>query len=303
MRHVYECPIRRADLHPGGIVDNVAYLDFLQEARLDLLRRFDAGLVPSPGEGLVVVRTDIEYLEPLSLATQPLTVETWVTEVRAASFTLGYALVTHPEGGDGPRVHARATTVLTPFVFSEGRPRRLTPVERERLDEGIEESPIPAARQRWDATFGEGDHHTSLLVRFSDIDLLGHVNNVRYLDFVHESVVDVLVGGLREAAVDGHVQTVVARTEIDYVGQLNLRPEPYDVWTRVARVGETSVTFESEIRDGDRPMARARVVQVFLDEERRSAALRSEHRAVFERLASAQHADGVGTVTDQPEPA
>ena len=41
MRHVYECPVRRADLHPGGTVSNVAYVDYLQEARLDLLRHHD----------------------------------------------------------------------------------------------------------------------------------------------------------------------------------------------------------------------------------------------------------------------
>jgi acyl-CoA thioesterase FadM len=82
---------------------------------------------------------------------------------------------------------------------------------------------------------------------------------------------------------------VVVRSEIDYVGQMNLRAEPYDVWCRVAEVGSTSLTFESEIRDGDRPMARSRVVEVNIGEEGRPAPMRPEHREIFEqRMREAQ---------------
>src|SRR5262245_60306529 len=48
VRHVYECQMRRADLHPGGTVDNVVYVDYLQEARLDLLRHHDTSPTPQP---------------------------------------------------------------------------------------------------------------------------------------------------------------------------------------------------------------------------------------------------------------
>jgi acyl-CoA thioester hydrolase len=282
VRHLYECPIRRADLHPGGAVDNVAYLDYLQEARLELLRHHGTSVSARAGEGLVVVRTVIEYHVPLTLANRPLHVATWVTEVRAASFTLGYELTTGPEGSDAPVVHARATTVLTPYDFTDNRPRRLTADERARLLVGVEPSPLterdrppkpaPWARDAW---------REPVRVRFSDIDLLGHVNNVRYLDYIHEAAVDLMLDCFREAGVDGQVDTVIARTEIDYVGQLNLRPEPYDLWARVAAVGTTSVTFEVEIRDGDRVMARSRAVEVSVDEDARPRPFVAAHREVF----------------------
>ena len=51
MRQVYQCHVRRSDLHPGGTVSSVAYVDYLQEARLDLLRRHDAAVSARPGEG------------------------------------------------------------------------------------------------------------------------------------------------------------------------------------------------------------------------------------------------------------
>ena len=38
VRHRYVCPLRWADLDLLGHVNNVRYVDYLQEARLDLLR-------------------------------------------------------------------------------------------------------------------------------------------------------------------------------------------------------------------------------------------------------------------------
>ena len=294
MRHVYECPVRRADLHPGGTVNNVAYVDYLQEARIDVLRHHDTAVSARPGEGLVVVGTVIEYLVPLTLAGRPLFVASWVTEVRRASFTLAYELFTEPAGTDSPVVHARATTTLTPYDFGAERPRRLTDDERERLLRGPEPSPFADQGRAPDRTpWADAAWREDVHVRFSDIDLLGHVNNVRYLDYVQEATTNLLVDCLREAAVDGHVEFVVARTEIDYRGQMNLRSEPYDVWARVTEVGRTSVSFEAEIRDGDRVMARCRSVEVSLDGDERPRPLIPEHRAAFERRRVA----GLGLVT------
>jgi acyl-CoA thioester hydrolase len=283
VRHVYECQMRRADLHPGGTVDNVVYVDYLQEARLDLLRHHDTSPTPQPGEGLVVVRTVVEYLEALRLADAPLRVEVWVTEVRAASFTLGYELTTRRDPDRSPVVHARATTVLAPYVFADARPRRLTAEERARLSEAVAESPVDDQRGVRRPPWGAGAHRRPMHVRFSDVDLLGHVNNVRYLDYVHEGSVDLMIGVFREAQVDATVDMVVARSEIDYLGQMNLRAEPYDVWSRVAGIGTTSLTLESEIRDGDRLMARSRVVEVNVDGAGGPAPPLPKHREIFEQ--------------------
>ena len=277
MRHVYECQLRRADLHGDGTVGNVVYVDYLQEARLDLLRHHDTSPTPNPGEGLVVVRTVVEYLRPVRLDDAPLRVETWACDVRAASFTLGYELRT--ESG----VHARATTVLTPLVFASGRPRRLTAEERARLETTYDELPWADARGERPAAWSEAAYRRPIQVRFSDVDLLGHVNNVRYFDYVHEAQVEVMTGVFQEARISGTVDSVVVRSEMDHVGQMNLRPEAYDVWSRVAAVGRTSVTFESEIRDGEQVMARSRVVEVNVDEAGHPLPHHPRHLELFEQ--------------------
>ena len=277
MRHVYECQIRRADLHGDGTVGNVTYVDYLQEARLDLLRYHETSPTPNPGEGLVVVRTVVDYERPIRLADAPLLIETWVCEVRAASFTVAYELRT--EAG----VHARATTVLTPFVFETGRPRRLTADERARLETTSDEPPFPDAHRERPAAWSEDAYRRPIQVRFSDVDLLGHVNNVRYFDYVHEAQVEVMTGVFQEARISGTVDMVVARSEMDHLGQMNVRREAYDVWSRVAAVGRTSVTFESEIRDGGRVMARSRVVEVNVDEDGHPVPHHPRHLELFEQ--------------------
>jgi acyl-CoA thioester hydrolase len=270
VRHVYECQMRRADQH-GDAISNVAFVDYLQEARLDLLRHHDTSPTPNPGEGLVVVNTVVDYLAPLRMAQAPLFVAVWATEVRAASFTLGYELFTGP--AVDPVVHGRATTLLAPYVFDAGRPRRMTPDERGRLTESLGPSPVsdrvaPRGGPDWTGEVLERPVH----VRFSDVDLLGHVNNLRYLDYAQMAQVDLLVSVFADARINGTVRTVIARSEIDYVGQMNLRPEPYAVRSRVVGVGDRSASFEQEIRDGDRVMARSRIVEVNVDVDDRPTA-------------------------------
>ena len=218
MRHVYECQMRRADLH-GDSISNVAFVDYLQEARLDLLRHHDTSPTPNPGEGLVVVNTVVDYLAPLRMAQAPLFVAVWATEVRAASFALGYELFTGP--AVDPVVHGRATTLLAPYVFDAGRPRRMTPDERGRLIESLGPSPVsdrvaPRGGPDWTGEVLERPVH----VRFSDVDLLGHVNNLRYLDYAQMAQVDLLVSVFADARINGSAGSGAVVATVTGAGEL-----------------------------------------------------------------------------------
>ncbi len=137
-RHIYYCPLRWADMDTLGHVNNVVYVDYLQEARVDMLRVH----APVQGgeelaEGVVVVRHEVEFAHPLVFRPEPVRIETWVTEVRAATFTMAYEIL--DESPDGQRrVYARARSVLTPFVFAQERPRRISAEEREVLHRFLE---------------------------------------------------------------------------------------------------------------------------------------------------------------------
>ncbi len=270
MRHVYECPLRWADLDLQGHVNNVVYVDYLQEARVDMLRTH----APEPrtedlAEGVVVVRHEVTYRSPLQDISGSVKIESWVTEIRAASFTMAYEIFhdaphsTLP-GEPGRTVYLRASTVLTPYVFATERPRRISAEEREALTRFLEPAervrpapPTPAART--------DSSHYDLRVRFSDVDVYGHVNNVKYFEYFQEARIRLQARLLRGVEGVTHPTMVVAQTDVDYRVPIMFRPEPYDVWSRIVRVGERSMTVESEICDGDVVLSRARVTMVFVD--------------------------------------
>ena len=133
-RHVYECPVRWADIDSLGHVNNVAYVDYMQVARVDMLAIHpgETGRY-ALAEGVVVVRHEVEFIRPLGFRFAPIRVETWVEEVRAASFSLRYRIGDRDQHSDDT-VYCRAATVLAPYVFAEQRPRRLSPEERATLE-------------------------------------------------------------------------------------------------------------------------------------------------------------------------
>lgn len=289
MRHRYECPTRWADLDLLGHVNNVAYVDFLQQARVDFVRRllpdragsYDGG-ISTPGEGLVVVRHEVTYLASLGERSDPVSVECWVTRVRAATFTLGYE-VFHDDSTleGGRRVYVRARSVLAPYVFASQRPRRISPGEREALARFLEEDGVPGAAPI-PAVDRDGAGHWPLSVRFSDLDVYGHVNNVRNLEYFQEARIR-LMRELIGAADLRLPSIVVAQADVDYRRPLLMLPEPYDTWTEIERVGSRSISLVSEIAD-DRGevLSCSRVTLVFVDRTtRRSSELTPELRAAL----------------------
>lgn len=263
-------------------VNNVRYADYLQEARIDLFRALQLRVTnadPSgaghesdeaseEAYGIVVVSHEMTYLAPLHFEFRPVSIEIWVTEVRAASFTVGYEIFHEDEADGGTRtVYLRATTRLAPFVFGSERPRRLTEREREAMAPYVEVPEPRAARRRSTARRSAVGHYP-VTVRFSDLDPYGHVNNVTYLEYFQEARV-LLNGRLWRDLPEGTPRTslVVAQADFDYVRPLVGRAEGYDLWTWVERVGNRSATMDSEIRDGDTVLARASVVVVFFDSD------------------------------------
>ncbi|MGK5534039.1 acyl-CoA thioesterase [Streptomyces sp. URMC 129] len=125
MRHQYHCPLRWADMDSFGHVNNVIFLRYLEEARIDfmfrLARQAESGAFTG---GSVVARHEIDYLKPLHHRHEPVLIEIWVAEFGNASATVAYEIK------DGETVYARASTVIVPFNLAAGRPRRLTAEEK-----------------------------------------------------------------------------------------------------------------------------------------------------------------------------
>ncbi len=108
-----------------GHVNNAVFVRYLEEARIDFLFRPEKDFK----QGSVVARHEIDYKRQLVHRHHPVDIELWVTEIKAASFTITY------EVKDDDVVYVRASTVVVPFDFEAQRPRRITAQEREFLQE------------------------------------------------------------------------------------------------------------------------------------------------------------------------
>ena len=180
---------------------------------------------------------------------------------------------------DGERVvYLRARTVLTPFVFAEERPRRITDEERRALEDHLEPDDQP--RRRTPKLVEPVTSRYDVHVRFSDVDVYGHVNNVKYFEYLQEARVSMLAELVDPAS---RQRLVVAQTDVDYLAPILFRAETYECRTCVVRLGTRSMTMESDIRDGERVLARARIVVVFYDtDQARSTEPDPELRARLE---------------------
>jgi acyl-CoA thioester hydrolase len=156
----------------------------------------------------------------------------------------------------------RARRSHTPSCSPTARPRPHHPAARApraRLLEPDEPVRPPAAPEVVDVPGG----HYPVHVRFSDVDVYGHVNNVKYFEYFQEARIQLMVASGRELGQGYHL--VVAQTDVDYRRPILFRAEPYDCSTWVSHIGSTSVVFESVVRDGDDVLARAKVVGVCID--------------------------------------
>jgi acyl-CoA thioester hydrolase len=262
--------MRWADLDLLGHVNNVIYVDYLQEARVDMLRVHARSPMTDPlAEGVLVASHQVTYREPLLFDHDPVFVDVWVTEIRAASFTLAYEVFR--EGEDGNRtVYLQASSVLTPYLFAERCPRRLTPEERTALEVYLHPDGVlhPHRLEVSEARPSEIGHYP-VKVRFSDMDVYGHVNNVKYFEYFQEGRVAMMRRLREQGGADQMGRLVIAQSDITYRAPMEMRPEPYDLHLWVQRVGTKSVVFDGEIVDnlaGQRVvLARSRVVVVFFD--------------------------------------
>jgi acyl-CoA thioester hydrolase len=134
-RHRVLTPLRWSDMDAYGHVNNVQFLRLMEDARVVALaaRGSDEGgsVVDT---GLLVARSEIEYLAPLVYRPAPVAIDLWVTSIAGASFGMGYEVLDEADGdGRPPQVYARAETMLVLYDLTAQRPRRMSPKERASL--------------------------------------------------------------------------------------------------------------------------------------------------------------------------
>lgn len=128
--------------------------------------------------------------------------------------------------------------------------------------------------------------HTFMLwVRWSDVDGYGHVNNVKYFEYVQEARIAFLHSLAEDVAITGSETFVVARQDVDYLRPMLFRAEPFTIESWVSRVGTSSYELQAEIRDGNTVLAHATTIVVAFDlRTQRARPLGATERSALERV-------------------
>ncbi|MFN8169214.1 MAG: thioesterase family protein [Candidatus Nanopelagicales bacterium] len=129
-RHRYRVQLRWSDMDALRHVNNVQFLRFLEDARVQMMveagrRGFESEL------HVVVVRHEIDYRRPLLFRTEPVVVDTWVTHVGRTSYAVAYEI--REEHDDV--VYATASTVMVCVDARDGRPQPLDEQLRTALEQ------------------------------------------------------------------------------------------------------------------------------------------------------------------------
>jgi acyl-CoA thioester hydrolase len=125
--------MRWSDMDAYGHVNNVVYLTYLEESRVDMLFSLGSDFGGKAlAEGVLVAHHEIDYKRPLVYHPRGVDIELWVGSIKGASFEIRY------EVHDEATVFARAASVLVPYDLVAERPRRVSPEERDFLSRYLE---------------------------------------------------------------------------------------------------------------------------------------------------------------------
>ena len=132
-------------------------------------------------------------------------------------------------------------------------------------------------------TNAEDGRTVTVSLRWRDLDHQGHVYHATVLTLLDEARTSWLHNTIGVSSPDSYV---VARIEIDYIGEIRIEQRDIDVVFRVERVGHTSITLaEVVLGSAGEEIVRAVVTAVFWDREvRRPRAIEPAERERLEAL-------------------
>jgi thioesterase III len=138
----------------------------------------------------------------------------------------------------------------------------------------------------------EMQHLFDLVVRSTDIDAIGHVNNAKYLEYMEWARFDWMCqkGFTLEELKRRQIMPVVVNIHINYRKELRML-EQVQVRTSVVKIGEKSFVVRHELyNQQEERVADADVTMVMIDaKQRRSVPLPDDlARALAEALPSGQ---------------
>jgi acyl-CoA thioester hydrolase len=109
-------------------VNNVVYLEYMQDARVGLIEAMGISRVTLNEVGHFVARNEIDYILPIPMDITHITVRVWIEKIGGASYNVAYEFV-----DAAGTVYAKAKTVMVTVDVATGTVIRVPDNARELL--------------------------------------------------------------------------------------------------------------------------------------------------------------------------
>ena len=131
--------LRFSDSDAMGHVNHARFATLFEDARIGLLRNLAGDGTTITSHGIILARLEIDYVRPLMVDEEPVSVLARVVRIGTSSFAIDYEL--RQRGA----ICARGLSILVAYDYDAARSRQLTAAERAQL-ESVLEAGVPTAR-------------------------------------------------------------------------------------------------------------------------------------------------------------
>lgn len=264
LTHTSHLTIRHYECDAYGHVNNANYLRYMEHAAIEASAAvgFDDARYRSLGAVWLIHETDIEYLQPL-LAGDNVEIKTWIADFRRVRSQRQYEF---RRAGDD----ALAARAVTDWVYLDRATQKPIQIPPEVIAAYAPDgNPDSAPRQHLPAAPPPPPKPFTLRrrVEWRDIDMMGHVNNATYLNYMEEAAVESVetFNWSMLRLVDEDIAIVARRHQIQYQQPAKLGEELL-ITTYLADIKRASAVRHFHItraRDGE-TLARAVSYWVFM---------------------------------------
>jgi acyl-CoA thioester hydrolase len=117
-RYCLTVPIRYRDMDTLGHVNNVVYLTYLEQARIEYINHLGLWDGQPSEQGLILAKSTVEYRLPLAMSDRTVDVWTRVSRLGNRSFDMAHRLICQRDGQ--PAVAAEASIVMVVYNYVAG---------------------------------------------------------------------------------------------------------------------------------------------------------------------------------------
>jgi len=94
-------------------------------------------------------------------------------------------------------------------------------------------------------------HHTSVAIRFADLDKLGHVNNAKYLTYLESARISYFMEVVGEQVNWNEQGIILAKAEINFARPVELEDIEVSIFTSCSKIGGKSFELTYVITKSD----------------------------------------------------